>query len=80
MEHQSEMLQMCRDIANDLCITHGREVALEISSMRYHSAEKWWQRTNWRMIRRLINVRVQSPCPDDSIFYRGRINRGLIHG
>ena len=58
---QQELLDACRDIANDLCRQFGREDALEIASMRYEQVQKWNQRANWRMIRRLINTRVQSP-------------------
>ena len=57
----AEILQLCHDIADDWCRIYGRETALEMASERYHAVTKYWQRANWRMIRQIINRRVNSP-------------------
>ncbi len=59
-ENRRDVLQLCKDVAADLCKQLGREAALELASERYLTAPKYYQRANWRMIRRLINVRVNS--------------------
>ena len=63
---RSDVLWLCRMIAADWCRSFGRDTALEMASERYfRPGLTFWQRANWRMIRRLINTRVQFPHPED---------------